>query len=86
MHGLVLKKDEVRSSVQGKHLFSPVQPSCDQKDLVWHHGEPNDENGAEDCLHFWTRSDGNYEYINDIECWRRHWFICEKDGGCDTIA
>ncbi|XP_071125999.1 C-type lectin domain family 10 member A-like [Mytilus edulis] len=41
----------------------------------WGPNEPNDEQGIEDCVHFWYLNTGGW---NDIECTEPFSYICEK--------
>ena len=61
-------------SQEGKYVWNNGQEACYTN---WMSGEPNDHNGAEDCVEA-LKINGKYVW-NDIPCnWHRY-YVCEKN-------
>jgi len=57
--------------------------NCD-KLPQWAPGEPNDHGNGEDCAEIST---GMGNKLNDVDCDRRYWFVCEYSGeGDDRVS
>lgn len=47
----------------------------------WAPGEPNDHGNGEDCAEIST---GMGNKLNDVDCGRQYWFVCEYPGGSEN--
>ena len=45
---------------------------------AWHPGEPNDDQGKEDCAGLWTSKQGDW---NDFNCDQSNAYICKTKPG-----
>ncbi|RUS70238.1 hypothetical protein EGW08_021998 [Elysia chlorotica] len=69
--------------VEGTFVWENGEPlSAEQNLYIWHGSEPNDFNGAEDCVDVKHRTWGNARALTDESCYSKIRYVCERCEQC----